>query len=118
MNTTEVIKVCSALASDKRLQVLEWLANPTAHFPPQRDGDLIEDGVCAVFIAEKLGITPPTTSRHMGILVDAGLVKAKAQKGWTFYRLDPAGMARASTAVNSRLDSATSAPTSSDRPDQ
>jgi DNA-binding transcriptional ArsR family regulator len=99
MAAEDVIRVCGALASDKRLQVLEWLADPTAHFSPQRDGDLEVDGVCAIFISEKLGVTPPTTSRHMKILVDAGLVRAKAQKGWTFYRLDPAGMANATEAI-------------------
>ena len=72
----EVIRVCAALASDKRLRVLEWLSNPKAHFPPQRDGDLEADGVCAVFIAQKLGVSQPTTSRHMKILLDAGLVRA------------------------------------------
>jgi DNA-binding transcriptional ArsR family regulator len=103
MTADEVIRVCGALASDKRLQVLEWLEDPTAYFPPQRDGDLEEDGVCAVFIAEKLGVSQPTTSRHMKILLDAGLITAKAQKGWTFYRLDPDGMARARRAVSERL---------------
>jgi hypothetical protein len=27
------------------------------HFPPQVDGDLVEDGVCGVLIAEKLGVS-------------------------------------------------------------
>ena len=106
MTEEEVIRVCAALASDKRLNILEWLADPTANFPPQRDGDLEEDGVCAVFIAEKLGVSQPTTSRHMKILLDAALITAKAQRGWTFYRLDPLGMARASQAVTERLENA------------
>lgn len=110
MTDDEAIRVFSALASDKRLQVLDWLADPTAHFPPQRDGDLVEDGVCAVFIADKLGVTQPTTSRHMRILLDAGLVTAKAQKGWTFYRLDPAGMAAAREALSARLETTDSGP--------
>lgn len=103
MNREQILRVLSALANDKRLQVLEWIADPTAHFPPQRDGDLVEDGVCAVFISEKLGVSQPTTSRHMKILVDAGLVRAKSQKGWTFYRLDPDGMARARAALENSL---------------
>lgn len=36
-------KPFSTLANPKRLQVLEWLKDPEAHFPPQRDGDLVED---------------------------------------------------------------------------
>jgi hypothetical protein len=34
-----------ALANERRLQVLEWLKNPTKHFPPQVDGDLVKDSI-------------------------------------------------------------------------
>lgn len=104
MEQSELIELCGALASDKRMKVLEWLADPESHFPPQRDGDLVEDGVCSVFIADKLGVTQPTTSRHMKILLQAGLVTAKAQKGWTFYRLSPDGMRKAKLGINSFLE--------------
>jgi DNA-binding transcriptional ArsR family regulator len=77
-----------ALASERRLQVLEWLKDPTAHFPPQVDGDLVRDGVCGVLIAEKLGVTQPTVSEHLKILSQAGLVRAKRIKQWTFYQRD------------------------------
>jgi ArsR family transcriptional regulator len=77
-----------ALASDKRLLVLDWLRDPTRHFPPQKYGDLVRDGVCGVFIAEKLGISQSTASRHMKELTDAGLVRAKRIRQWTFYSRD------------------------------
>ena len=77
-----------ALASPPRLQILAWLRDPRAHFPPQTDGDLVEDGVCAVYIAQKLGVTQPTLSQHMGVLTDAVLVASKRIKQWTFYRRD------------------------------
>ncbi|HEY8736321.1 MAG TPA: transcriptional regulator, partial [Candidatus Dormibacteraeota bacterium] len=48
------VGIVRALASEKRLQILEWLRDPTAHFPKQKDGDLVRDGVCSVFIADKL----------------------------------------------------------------
>ena len=76
----------AALASARRLQVLEWLKDPRSHFPPQRDGDLVDDGVCGLLIAEKLEVSQPTLSEHMGILVNAELVTAKRIKQWTFYR--------------------------------
>src|SRR3954466_12026741 len=79
-----------ALASDRRLLILEWLKRPRAHFPPQVDGDLVRDGVCGVRIAEKLGISQPTVSEHMRVLVQAGLVRGKRIKQWTFYRRDEA----------------------------
>ena len=77
-----------ALANARRLLILGWLKDPRAHFPPQVDGDLVEDGVCAVFLAEKLAITPATLSEHMRVLTQAGLVRAKRIKQWTFYRRD------------------------------
>jgi ArsR family transcriptional regulator len=82
----------AALASDKRLQVLEWLKDPRAHFPPQRDGDLVEDGVCVLFIAQKLQVTQPTATAHLQTLARAGLVTSKRVGQWTFYRRDEAAI--------------------------
>ncbi len=82
-----------ALANDKRLAILEWLKDPEAHFPPQVDGDLVKDGVCGVFIAEKLGISQPTVSEHLRVLADAGLIRGKRIKQWTFYKRDEAKIA-------------------------
>lgn len=75
-----------ALASDKRLRILEWLKDPRAHFPPQVDGDLVKDGVCGVLIARKLRVSQPTASEHLKILARAGLIRGKRIKKWTFYR--------------------------------
>lgn len=75
-----------ALANDKRLQILQWLKKPRAHFPPQVEGDLVRDGVCSVFIADKLGVSQPTASEHLKLLTQAGLIVPKRIKQWTFYR--------------------------------
>ena len=85
MKTTDTIK---ALANGRRLMILDWLKDPRLHFPPQVDGDLAEDGVCALLLAEKLGITQATLSEHMRVLVQAELVQPKRIKQWTFYRRD------------------------------
>jgi ArsR family transcriptional regulator len=85
--------VMAALASPKRLQVLEWLRDPRAHFPPQRDGDLVGDGVCVLFIANKLGVAQPTATAHMQALARAGLVTSKRIGQWTFYKRDEAALA-------------------------
>jgi ArsR family transcriptional regulator len=77
-----------ALGSERRLQILEWLKKPRAHFRPQVDGDLVKDGVCAALIAEKLGVSQPTLSEHMRVLSQAGLVQSKRIRQWTFYRRD------------------------------
>ena len=88
-----------ALANDKRLQILDWLKQPEAHFPPQVDGDLIADGVCGQLIAEKLNVSPPTVSEHLKILSQAGLLKSKRIKQWTFYSRDEKKIAQGKKAL-------------------
>jgi DNA-binding transcriptional ArsR family regulator len=68
------------------LQILAWLRQPKKHFPPQIDGDLIKDGVCGLLIAKKLRISQPTASEHLKILLQAGLIRGKRIKQWTFYK--------------------------------
>ena len=86
----ELIDTLKALGSERRFEILEWLKQPRAHFREQVDGDLVDDGVCGLLIAEKLGVSQPTASEHMRVLVQAGLVTAKRIKQWTFYRRDEA----------------------------
>ena len=88
-------EIFQARASEKRLQILEWLKNPRDHFPPQVEGDLVEDGVCGLFLARRLGVSPPTASVHLKILTKAGLVRGKRIKQWTFYRRHEPGLAAA-----------------------
>jgi ArsR family transcriptional regulator len=80
--------IAKAIANDRRLQILNWLKAPTRHFPPQQDGDLVKDGVCGLFIAQKLGISAPTASEHLRVLSQAGLIRGKRIKQWTFYKRD------------------------------
>src|SRR5208282_1182409 len=88
-----------AIANDRRLQILEWLRAPTDHFPPQLDGDLVKDGVCGVLIAEKLGVSQPTVSEHLKILSQAGLIRSKRIKQWTFYKRDEAHIRNVKRAI-------------------
>jgi DNA-binding transcriptional ArsR family regulator len=97
------IQVARALASDRRLLILQWLRQPTRHFPPQLDGDLVRDGVCGLRIAEKLGVSQPTASEHLRILSAAGLLRSKKIKQWIFYRRDPVGIRRARRALSEAL---------------
>jgi ArsR family transcriptional regulator len=92
-----------ALANGRRLQILEWLKNPKAHFRPQVDGDLVADGVCAALIAEKLGISQPTLSEHMRVLSRCGLVRSKKIKQWTFYKRNEARIREIKRAIAAGL---------------
>jgi DNA-binding transcriptional ArsR family regulator len=81
-------RIVKALANDRRIEIMNWLKKPKAHFPPQVDGDLVRDGVCGIYIAEKLGVSQPTASEHLRILTAAGLIRSKRIKQWIFYQRD------------------------------
>src|ERR1700739_1969406 len=83
-----LVATLRAFASKPRLQILGWLKQPRAHFREQIDGDLVEDGVCGLLSAEKLGVSQPTVTEHMKLLVEIGAVRAKRIKQWTFYKRD------------------------------
>ncbi|HEY0158074.1 MAG TPA: ArsR family transcriptional regulator [Thermoanaerobaculia bacterium] len=100
MLTVDVVK---ALANEKRLQILAWLKDPRAEFPPQVDGDLVRDGVCGIFIAQKLGVTAPTASEHLRVLTQAGLIRGKRIKQWTFYKRDEKRIAEVKRAFRTAL---------------
>ena len=48
---------------------------------------LTEGGLCVCQIIEVLGIAPSTTSKHMSILKQAGLVDSKKDGRWINYSL-------------------------------
>ena len=75
-----------ALGNERRLLILEWLKDPEAHFAPQRDGDLVKDGVCGLLIARKLHVSQPAVTEHLKILSRAGFITSKKIKKWTFYK--------------------------------
>jgi DNA-binding transcriptional ArsR family regulator len=98
-----VVVAIRALANERRLQILEWLKDPGANFPPQVDGDLVRDGVCGALIAEKLGLSQPTVSEHLKVLAYAGLVRSKRIKQWTFYRRDEGRIAEIKRAISAKI---------------
>jgi DNA-binding transcriptional ArsR family regulator len=100
MNSDRVLR---AIANGRRLQILEWLRSPTEHFPAQVDGDLVKDGVCGILIAQKLGVSQPTVSEHLKILSQAGLVRGRRIKQWTFYRRDEAKIKDLKTRILARI---------------
>ncbi len=45
------------------------------------------DELCACQVVELLAVTGATASRHMGLLVRAGLVESRKEGRWVYYRL-------------------------------
>ncbi|RBP53716.1 ArsR/SmtB family transcription factor [Arenicella xantha] len=92
ISNTRLAKQFHALSNQNRLLIMQWLVDPTAHFEPQVDGDLVEDGVCVGRIVDKIELSQPTVTSHMKILADVGLVSAKKIKNWVFYKPEPAAL--------------------------
>jgi len=68
-------RIFKALADKTRLRILKLL-------------EVREMCVCEIMLA--LGLTQPTASHHLGILENAGLVKAEKEGKWVFYSIaDP-----------------------------
>jgi DNA-binding transcriptional ArsR family regulator len=92
-----------ALSNDRRVQILEWLKEPRQHFPPQVDGDLVKDGVCGLLIARKLRVSQPAVTEHLKILSQAGFLKSKRIKKWTFYRRDESAIRQIKRVIAERI---------------
>lgn len=100
---TELEILLKALANDRRLLVLDLLKDPTGNFPPQVDGDLVEDGVCSNWLSERMDVAQPTASRHLKQLADAGLILATRKKGWVFYKRNEEKIAQAKALISEGL---------------
>ncbi|EYB66468.1 ArsR family transcriptional regulator [Deinococcus phoenicis] len=92
--------VFKALGDTHRLRALHFLA--TADTACCSTGQ----GVCTCDVQEVLGLSQPTTSHHMKILVDAGLVEAEKRGKWTYYTLSARGLLIARTALDALLAAA------------
>ncbi|WP_399881768.1 ArsR family transcriptional regulator [Streptomyces sp. BBFR51] len=71
-----------------RLDILEWLKDPVAHFPSQRHVDAAEHGVHVGLVAERLGVPRRVAARHLGLLTALGLLRTSRIRRRTYYRRD------------------------------
>jgi DNA-binding transcriptional ArsR family regulator len=92
-----------ALGNEHRLQMLEWLKAPQAHFPPHHEVEGFGDGVCVAFIQQKVGLSQSTTSHYLAILEDAGLVIPTRIGKWIYYKRNEAAIAAFREAVQQNL---------------
>ncbi|WP_051966017.1 ArsR/SmtB family transcription factor [Kitasatospora mediocidica] len=84
-----LLEPLKALANPVRFQVLQWLAEPEAHFPVDPAvTDPRAVGVCVSHIQAKTGLAQSTVSAYMAVLERAGLVRSTRVGKWTHYRRD------------------------------
>ena len=82
-----------AMASAQRLKIMNLLARPAQHFGDQWSADPAEFGVCMTLIAEALGVSQPTASRHLDILKQAGFITVQRHMKWSYCKRDEAAIA-------------------------
>lgn len=76
----DLARMFKALADPTRLQLVSMVA---AH----------EGGeACVCDLTEPLGLTQPTISHHLKVLVDAGIFTREKRGVWAYYALVPAAM--------------------------
>jgi len=63
------------LADPARLRILSLIQ-------AQPDGE-----ACVCHLTEPLGLTQPTVSHHLKVLLDAGLVEREQRGSWAYYRV-------------------------------
>ncbi len=95
-------KSIAALNNPARRKILEWLKD-RSNFPPALPEHTGLDGVCVGYIQEKAGLSQSTISNYMGLLKQAGFVKAERHGQWTFYRRDEKNIQAFLQAVQSEL---------------
>lgn len=76
-HTEPLLRLGRALADPTRLRLLGVLADKSLYGQE---------------LADVLGVTAPTVSRHLTILKAAGLVRVQRDQGYHYYALDPDGL--------------------------
>lgn len=91
----KMVKIFKALSNEARLQILQWLREPSKHFAEVLDTpntsraallDADENGVYVGLIQQKSGLSQSTISHYLALLQEAGLVQAQRMGQWTYYR--------------------------------
>ncbi|MCK9929051.1 metalloregulator ArsR/SmtB family transcription factor [Frankia sp. Mgl5] len=81
----KLVAVLKAIAVPARLRLLSMIY--------ARDGG----EACVCELTEPLGLTQPTISHHLKVLVDAGLITRDKRGVWAYYRAVPEALAALAT---------------------
>ncbi len=107
LTTSDVAACCSPLtggvldtaAAEHLASVFKALADPAR----VKLVSLIAAGeggeACICDLTEPLGLSQPTVSHHMKLLVDAGLVSRDQRGKWAYYRVNPEALDRIASAL-------------------
>jgi len=75
-----VARTLKALADPARLRIVSMVASH------------IDEEACVCDLQEPLGLSQPTVSHHLKILVEAGFLTRTKRGSWAYYRLVPGSL--------------------------
>ena len=90
----DLARTLKALADPARLRLLSLVA---AH-----DGQ----EACVCDLTEPLGLSQPTVSHHLKVLVDAGLLHREKRGVWAYFSLVPGALDSLGAILSTQLDTA------------
>jgi ArsR family transcriptional regulator len=108
LTSSDVVTCCSPLtggvldtpAAERLASVFKALADPArvklVSLIAASDGG----EACICDLTEPLGLSQPTVSHHMKLLVDSGLVSRDQRGKWAYYRVNTEALDRIATAVS------------------
>jgi DNA-binding transcriptional ArsR family regulator len=100
----QLVEAFKALSNPLRLQILEWLRDPEAHFPiDQAIADPDDVGICVSHIRAKSGLAQSTVSAYLAEMQRAGLLRATRIAQWTHYKRDEERIAQLAAMIGHRL---------------
>jgi ArsR family transcriptional regulator len=81
-----------AAAAERLAAVLKVLAEPTRLRLLSLVAAHQDSEECICNLTELVGVSQPTVSHHMKLLVDAGLLEREQRGKWAYYRLVPGAL--------------------------
>jgi ArsR family transcriptional regulator, arsenate/arsenite/antimonite-responsive transcriptional repressor len=88
LRASDLARILKALADPTRLRLVSMVA---AHEDRE---------ACICDLTDPLGLTQPTVSHHLKVLVDAGIFTRDQRGKWAYYALVPAALNALSSALN------------------
>lgn len=94
--------VLDNLAAERLASVFKALADPARVKLVSLIAASAGGEACICDLTEPLGLSQPTVSHHMKLLVDSGLVSRDQRGKWAYYRVNTEALDRISAAVSTQ----------------
>ncbi|THG30069.1 ArsR/SmtB family transcription factor [Naasia lichenicola] len=88
-----------ASEADSLAHTLKAIADPTRLRLVSIIAASTEGEVCVCDLTDPVGLSQPTVSHHLKVLVDAGILSREKRGTWAYYSLVPGGLSSLATQV-------------------